>query len=72
MSVSSISPSNVAATYAPPVQQQQTKSPQKTPTTDTVTISKQAQQLLADGDTRAQEVREGGAEKASETLLGRA
>jgi hypothetical protein len=73
MSVSSISSSSVAAAYTPPVQQQQqTKTPQKTPTADTVTISKQAQQLANDGDTQAQEIRESGAEKATETLRSKA
>jgi len=35
---------------------------------DTVSISKQAQQLASDGDTAAQEVKESAAEKASEAL----
>jgi len=37
-----------------------------------VTISKQAQKLANDGDTQAQEVRESGAEKTSETVRGKA
>jgi hypothetical protein len=49
-------------------QQQQAKPPQKAPVKDIVTISKQAQQLATDGDPRAQEVRESGAQKSSETL----
>jgi hypothetical protein len=73
MSVSAISPSNVAATYnPPPVQQQAAKVPQQVPTADTVSISKQAQHLASDGDTQATEVKEGAAEKATETLKGKA
>jgi hypothetical protein len=73
MSISAISSGNVAATYTPPVQQQlPAKAPQKASTADTVTISKHAQLLANDGDTQAQEVREGAAEKAGETLRGRA
>ena len=74
MSVSGVSSSNASAiySYTPPVQQQ-AKAPQKSvPTTDTVTISKQAQQLASDGDTQAQEMRESGAEKASELVKGKA
>lgn len=73
MSVSAVSSSNLAATYTPPVQYaQQAKAPVKSPATDTVNISKQAQQLASDGDTQAQEVKESGAEKAGETARGRA
>ena len=73
MSISAISPSSVAATYAPPVQQtQKAQTPPKAPAADTVTISKQAQQLASDGDTQAQEVTESGAEKATETAQGKA
>ncbi len=73
MSISAISSSSLAATYTPPVHQhQQAKAPQKAPTTDTVTISKQAQRLASDGDTPAQEVKERGAEKAAERLRGKA
>jgi hypothetical protein len=38
---------------------------------DTVTISKQALQLVSDGDTAAQEAKEGAAEQASEKLRGK-
>jgi hypothetical protein len=73
MSVSGIGSASVVAAYTSPVQQQQpAKAPQQTPKTDTVTISKQAQQLANDGDTKAQEVKEGGAEAASEKLRGKA
>ena len=72
MSVSGISSSSAAAAYTPPVQQQPVKAQPKAISADTVTISKQAQQLVADGDTRAQEVSESGAEKASETRVGKA
>lgn len=73
MSISSITTSSIAAAYTPPVQQQQqAKAPQKGATTDTVTLSKQALQLASDGDTQAQEIRESGAEKASETSRGKA
>jgi len=71
MSVSGIS-SSTAPVYTPPVQQQ-AKAPEKAaPKTDTVTISKQAPQLASDGDTQAQEMRESGAEKASELVRGKA
>ena len=73
MSISAISSGSVAATttsYAPPVQQ--SKAAQYAPITDTVTISKQAQQLASDGDTQAKEIRENGAEKASEKVRGKA
>jgi hypothetical protein len=73
VSISAISSSGVAAAYTPQVQQQQqTKAPQKAPTADLVTISKQAQQLAKDGDTAAQEAMESGAEKASEKARGKA
>lgn len=73
MSVSAVSSSSVATAYTPPVQQQQQAKPhQKAPATDNVTISKQAQRLASDGDTQANEIRESGAEKASETLRGKA
>jgi hypothetical protein len=73
MTVSSIASSSIAAAYTPPVQQpQQAKTARNAPTTDTVTISKQAQQLANDGDTQAKEISESGAEKAVETLRGKA
>ena len=73
MSVSGVTSSSIAATYTPPpVQQQPAKSAQQAPKTDTVNLSKQAQQLANDGDTQAQEVRESGAEKAGETYRGKA
>ena len=73
MSISSISQSTLAATYAQPVQQfQQAKAPLKSQApTDTVTISPQALKLASDGDSQAQEVRETGAEKASEASRGK-
>jgi hypothetical protein len=73
MSVSGISSSSLSAAYSPPpVQQQQAKAPVKTPSADTVTISKQAQHLATDGDTAAVETQESGSEKAGEALKGRA
>ena len=73
MSVSGISSSSVAAAYTPPpVQQQQAPAPKSAPAKDTVTISKQAQQLANDGDPAATEAQEGAAEKATEALKGKA
>ena len=74
MSVSGItSGSAVSASYTPPpTQLQQAKPPQKAPSADSLTISKQAQQLATDGDTQAQEIKESGAEKSSETTRGKA
>lgn len=75
MSVSSITSASIAAVYTPPPpqqQQQQLKSPQKAATADTVSISKQAQQLAYDGDTQAQEIKESGGEQASEKVRGKA
>lgn len=76
MAISAISANPVAAAYtAPPVQsqsQQQAKASQKAPTTDTVSISPQALKLASDGDSAAQEIKEGGGEKASEKARGKA
>ena len=72
MSVSPVTSGNPAATYTPPVQPQQAPAPKSAPAKDTVTISKQAVQLANDGDTQAQEIKEGAAEKATETLRGKA
>ncbi len=75
MSIQGIaSSSSVAATYTlpSPQQSQQPAAPKKAATTDTVTISPQAQKLATDGDTQAKEVRESGAEKSSETSRGKA
>jgi hypothetical protein len=73
MSVSGISSSSLSAAYTPPpVQQQQAKAPVKAPTVDTVTISKQAQQLASDGDPVATEKQESSTEKASEAVKGKA
>ena len=74
MSVSGISSGSVAAAYTPPQTQQvqQAPAPPKASSADTVTISKLAQQLASDGDTQAQEASESGAEKASESLRGKA
>ncbi|MDD5287288.1 MAG: hypothetical protein PHD54_15665 [Desulfuromonadaceae bacterium] len=71
MSVSEVSSGIAAVVYTPPVQQQ-AKAQQKAPSADIVSISKQAQLLANDGDTQAQEVREGAAEKAGESLRGKA
>jgi hypothetical protein len=73
MSVSGVTSSSVAAAYTPPPQQtQQAKAPQQAPKTDTVTISKQAQQLSQDGDPAALEAQESSAEKAGEASKGKA
>ena len=72
MEVSGIASGRVSAAYTPPsVASPQAKAPQKSLTADMVSISKQAQQLATDGDTKAQEVRESGANKASETSRGK-
>jgi hypothetical protein len=64
----------LAAAYTPPPAQQQAtaKAHQQAPKTDTVTISKQAQQLASDGDPAALEAQESSAEKAGETSRGKA
>lgn len=65
--------SSSAAIQAPPAPPKQTEAPkQAAPAPITVNISKQAQQLAKDGDTAAQELKESGAEKASEKLRGKA
>jgi hypothetical protein len=68
------SSTNTAAAHATSAvqQQQHAKAPQKAPAAVTVSISKQAQTLASDGDTQAQEIRESGAEKASESVRKRA
>ena len=74
----SISPVASGTVPAPPVQPQDQTHAQATapeqakPATkkDSVTISKQAQQLSSDGDTPAVEAKESAAEKATETLKG--
>jgi hypothetical protein len=85
MSIAQISPNSVAAnpvdvnpqvkaeqTTAAPQASQDAQKTANTAKTDTVTISKQAVQMLAsDGDTSAQEMKESAAEKASETLRGK-
>lgn len=85
MSISQISPASIQAnpanvnpqvktdqaTAAPQVNQDVQKAVQAIKT-DTVTISKQAVQMLAsDGDTPAVEAKETAAEKASEKLRGK-
>lgn len=73
MSVSGVtSGSNAVAVYTPPVQHQAAKAPPQTPKTDTVTISKQAQQLATDGDPSALEAQESSSEKTGETYRGKA
>lgn len=74
MSISGITSSSVAAAYSPPPAQQQVavKAPQQAPKTDTVSISKLAQQLASDGDPAALEAQEGSAEKAGEAAKGKA
>jgi hypothetical protein len=48
------------------------KAPQHVATKDPVDISKLAQKLASDGDTQAQEIKESGAERATETARNRA
>ena len=74
MSVSGITSGSVAAVYSPPSTLHQTpiKVPQQAPKTDTVTISKLAQQLASDGDPAALEAQESSAEKAGEAAKGKA
>ena len=70
--VSSAATSN---TTAAEVNTASTQTGTKAPTIakkDQVDISKLAQKLASDGDTQAQEVRESGAEKASETSRNKA
>lgn len=72
MSISAISSSSIPPGYISPVQQQQASPPKTSPAKDTVTISKQAQQLASDGDPAALEAQESSAEKSSETYKGKA
>jgi hypothetical protein len=71
MSISAITGNNPVAAAAPEQQHQPAKPAPQTTKTETVSISKQAQQLASDGDTADQEVRESAAEKAGETLKGK-
>lgn len=84
MSISAISPSSVQSNPTqtnPQVQADKNTMPAqagqpaqkaiKAAQTDTVTISKQAVQLVSDGDTAAQEAKESAAERASEQLNGK-
>ena len=70
MLISSISSgsSPAATASAQPSPSQASTAPQKTLSSDTVSISKQAQHLAYDGDTAGQEALETAAEKSSETL----
>jgi hypothetical protein len=76
MSISGIASGyTVAAAYTPPPAQQHAaaKAPQQqAPKTDTVSISKMAQQLASDGDPAALEAQESSAEKAGEAAKGKA
>lgn len=74
MSIASIASSSVAAAYTPPppASPQQAKAPQKAATTDTVSISPQAQQLATDGAPTDLEAQESSAEKAGEASKGKA
>jgi hypothetical protein len=65
--VSGTTPANSAPTVAPAETAKTTDSKPKTPKPVQVDISKLAQQLASDGDSKAQEVKESGGEKASET-----
>ena len=70
MLISSISGGSPPAATAPaqPSPSQASNAPQKPSSSDSVTISKQAQHLAYDGDTAGQEALETAAEKSSETL----
>jgi hypothetical protein len=75
MSLSISSSYRVASAYTPPPAQQQAAvrvPQQQAPKTDTVSISKMAQQLASDGDPAALEAQEGSAEKAGEAAKGKA
>jgi hypothetical protein len=76
MSISAIASGyNVAAAYTlPPAQQQAAvkNTQQQAAKTDTVSISKMAQQLASDGDPAALEAQESSAEKAGEAAKGKA
>ena len=74
----SITPIASGTVSAPPVQPQAqaavaapAPAPPQAAKKDTVAISKQAVQLASDGDTAAVEIKEGAAEKATETLNGK-
>jgi anti-sigma28 factor (negative regulator of flagellin synthesis) len=71
MTISPISAGNPVDTTSHVQQQQQAKPEAPAAKAETVSISKQAHQLASDGDTVDQEVREGAAEKGSETLKGK-
>ena len=71
MSISAIAGSTPLATAAPDQQHQQARPAAQTTNVETVSISKQAQQLASDGDTADQEIRENATEKAGETLKGK-
>ena len=74
MELSGMTSSRLATAYTPPPAQQQAtaKASQQTAKSDTVTISKQAQQLASDGDPAALEAQESSAEKAGEAAKGKA
>jgi hypothetical protein len=73
MTISGITSGSVAAAYSPPpaLHQSPMKAAQQAPKTDTVTISKLAQQLASDGDPAALEAQESSAEKAGEAAKGK-
>jgi hypothetical protein len=71
MSILAISATSPAISAAPEQQHQQARPAAQATKVETVSISKQAQQLASDGDTADQEVRESAAEKAGETLKGK-
>jgi hypothetical protein len=74
MSISAVSGSSTLAPVAPLQQSQQSQQVKPAPPAakaDSVSISKQAQQLASDGDTAAQEFAESAAEKAGEALRGK-
>jgi len=72
MSISPVATGSVTAAYTAPAVQQAAKAPQQAPKTDTVAISKHAQQLANDGDPAALEAQESAAERTSETARGKA
>ena len=70
-SVSATTSLQATTSAAPVAAPPETKAPQASKK-DQVAISALAQKLATDGDTQAQEVRESGAERASETARGKA
>jgi hypothetical protein len=71
-SISGTSSLDQTSTVTPPHAPTAEAKAQATPSKDQVNISKLAQKLASDGDTQAQEVKESGAENASEKVRNKA